>query len=101
MKTFAKRVILLATTCSFLSAQISWAGAPAENESGTDVLADAFLARPAGLVMTTVGSVAYAVILPFSLIVGGTKTVGKALVERPFNYTFRRPFGSDWREMDP
>ena len=95
MKTFLKRVVLVAITCSLLTPQSSWA-----TEESTDILVDAFLCRPTGLVLTAAGSVCYTVILPFSLIVGGTKKVGHALVKKPFCYTFNRPFGSDWQTMD-
>ena len=68
-----------------------------ENKVGT-IAADVFVFRPAGVVLTAGGSVLYALIFPATLISGGTKDTAKTLVATPFNFTFRRPIGTDLRD---
>ncbi|MGE3538398.1 MAG: multidrug transporter [Candidatus Tectimicrobiota bacterium] len=57
------------------------------------MLADGLLLRPAGVVATILGSLAFVVTLPFTV---PTKSVHKAaqkMVVDPARYTFVRPFG--------
>jgi hypothetical protein len=70
--------------------------APARNGddvTAESILADGFIVRPAGIVATIFGSVAFVLTLPFSI---PTKSVDKAaqkLVVDPARYTFVRPLG--------
>jgi len=63
-----------------------------ETTAGT-MLADTFMVRPFMLVSTVVGTAAFIVTLPFSLLGGNTREAGKTLVGEPFMYTFARPLG--------
>ena len=63
-----------------------------ETTAGT-MLADTFMVRPFMLVSTIVGTVAYIVTLPFSLLGGNAGEAGKTLVVEPAKYTFVRPLG--------
>jgi hypothetical protein len=61
--------------------------------SAEAIIADGLLLRPAGVVATIVGTLAFVVILPFSI---PTKSVDKAaqkLIMDPVRYTFVRPLG--------
>jgi len=64
----------------------------AEPTAGT-MLADTFMVRPFMLVSTVIGTAAYIVTLPFSLLGGNAGAAGKALVVEPAAYTFVRPLG--------
>jgi hypothetical protein len=57
------------------------------------VVGDILVLRPLGFVGTVLGSAAFVVSLPVTLPTHQVDKVGKALVERPFNYTFERPIG--------
>jgi hypothetical protein len=63
-----------------------------ETTAGT-MLADTFMVRPFMLVSTIVGTAAFVVTLPFSLLGGNTGESAKTLVGEPFMYTFARPLG--------
>lgn len=58
-----------------------------------EVMADALLARPLGLIGTVLGAATWVVALPFTLPSGTTDRATEALVNKPLRYTFRRPIG--------
>lgn len=57
------------------------------------MLADGLLLRPAGLIATAVGSLAFVVTLPFSLATRSVDKAAQKMVVDPARYTFVRPFG--------
>jgi len=57
--------------------------------------ADALVVRPAGMVSTVLGSLFYAVSLPFSYFGGNQPQAYETLVQDPVQHTFRRPLGED------
>lgn len=61
--------------------------------SGGTMLLDTVLVRPAMLVATVGGLVAFIVTSPFSLIGGNLGEAGSKLVVEPAAYTFVRPLG--------
>ncbi len=61
--------------------------------TGGTMLADTVLVRPAMLVATVGGLVAFIVTSPFSLIGGNLGEAGNTLVVEPAAYTFVRPLG--------
>jgi hypothetical protein len=61
--------------------------------TGGTMLTDTVLVRPAMLVASVGGIVAFVVTLPFSLLGGNTGEAGKKLVVDPLAYTFVRPLG--------
>jgi hypothetical protein len=63
-----------------------------EPTAGT-MLADTFMVRPFMLVGTILGTAAFIVTLPFSLLGGNVGEASKTLVAEPFMYTFARPLG--------
>jgi len=65
----------------------------AESGSAEAMVADVIVARPVGLVATVVGSAAYVVSLPFSLLGGNEKQAREKLVKEPTAFTFKRPLG--------
>jgi hypothetical protein len=58
-----------------------------------EVLADAVIARPLGVVGTVLGAVAFVVSLPFTIPSKTVDRAGNALVKKPFQETFKRPIG--------
>jgi hypothetical protein len=58
-----------------------------------EVLADALVARPLGLVGTIIGAATFVVALPFTIPSGTTDRAAEALVAKPARYTFKRPIG--------
>jgi len=65
-----------------------------DNENtGEKMIVDAALLRPAGLLGTIVGSLAFIVSAPFSALGGNTGEAFEALVKKPARYTFKRPLG--------
>jgi hypothetical protein len=62
-------------------------------DRGADMVADLLLVRPISFVGTVVGVVGFVVSLPFTLPTGSAGEAGRALVGRPFEYTFNRPLG--------
>ena len=70
----------------------SYSDVNAEPTGGT-MLADTVLVRPAMLVASVGGIVAFVVTLPFSLLGGNTGEAGKKLVVDPLAFTFVRPLG--------
>jgi hypothetical protein len=55
--------------------------------------ADLLLVRPISLIGTVLGTAGFIVSLPFTLPTGSAGDAGRALVGRPFEYTFNRPLG--------
>ena len=63
-------------------------------EDNTLIIFDIVIARPAGLAMVAVGTVLYAVTLPFSLPGGHESDAWDKLVGKPVDFTFKRPLGN-------
>ncbi len=61
--------------------------------SSGEVLVDAVIARPIGLLTTIVGAAAFVVSLPFTLPSKSVDRAKEALVVTPARYTFKRPIG--------
>ena len=64
-----------------------------ESPSWGAMVADLFVARPAGLVMTVGGTAAYIVSLPFTLLAGAAGEAAETLVIGPGAATFMRCLG--------
>ena len=99
MKTLPRAIALIVGTaivlCSF--PESGKAGSSYEEKAGT-IAADVFVYRPAGIILTAGGSALFLLILPATLISGGTKDTAHTLVTTPFKFTFRRPIGTDLRD---
>ncbi len=70
---------------------------PALAEDGatvaTAMVADVFIARPAGIVATILGTAVFIVALPFAALSRSVEPVAETLVVAPFKFTFTRPVG--------
>ena len=62
-------------------------------DRATDMVVDAVVMRPLGLVATVAGTVLTVVALPFTIPSGSVQTSARELILRPADYTFRRPLG--------
>ena len=72
---------------------VSYAGVVEEDPSAMAMTADMFIARPALLVATVLGSAVYLVSLPFSLAGGNSQEARNTLVVQPAKATFVRCLG--------
>jgi hypothetical protein len=70
------------------------------NDAEGDMIIDAFVVRPLGIIGTAAGAVVWVVSLPFSLLGGNTGESANVLVKEPFTYTFNRPLG-DFEDSYP
>ena len=80
-----KRLMVVVVVLALLSGGIAWAQEEA-------VVAECAV-RPLGFASLVVGSAAFLVTLPVSIIVGGTGTMAEVLVKRPYRFTFQRDMG--------
>jgi hypothetical protein len=61
--------------------------------TGGEMVLDALVARPLGLVGTVVGAAVWVVSLPFTLPSRSTERAAKQMVAKPAEFTFKRPLG--------
>ncbi|MBI3433002.1 MAG: hypothetical protein HY018_12420 [Hydrogenophilales bacterium] len=66
---------------------------PVSGDRATDMVVDAVVMRPLGLVATVAGTVLTVVALPFTIPSGSVETSARELILRPADYTFKRPLG--------
>ncbi|HWR75832.1 MAG TPA: hypothetical protein VN283_01310 [Thiobacillus sp.] len=62
-------------------------------DKATDMVVDAVVIRPLGLVTTLLGAVLTVVALPFTIPSGSVETSARELILKPAEYTFKRPLG--------
>jgi hypothetical protein len=62
-------------------------------DKATDMVVDAVVMRPLGLVTTVVGVVLTVVALPFTIPSGSVQSSAHELIVKPAEYTFKRPLG--------
>jgi hypothetical protein len=62
-------------------------------DKGTDMLVDAVVMRPLGLVATVLGTAVTVVTLPFTLAAGNAGEAAQYMIVKPAEYTFNRPLG--------
>ena len=62
-------------------------------DKATDMVVDAVVMRPLGLVATVAGTVLTVVALPFTIPSGSVETSARELILKPADYTFKRPLG--------
>ena len=65
----------------------------AEEPEGGEMIYDAVIVRPIGLVATAVGTVFFVLSLPFSAAGGNVDSASEELVKKPARFTFKRPLG--------
>ena len=66
---------------------------------GAEMIIDGLLVRPISLVGTVLGTAAFIVTLPFSVLGGNVGEAGEMLVVGPASYTFTRCLGC-WRDLN-
>jgi hypothetical protein len=62
-------------------------------DKGTDMLVDALVIRPLGVVGTVLGAAATLVSLPFTIPGGNVGEAAHYMIVEPAEYTFNRPLG--------
>lgn len=80
-------VLALAAPCPAL------ADDSVSGDKGTDMVVDAVVMRPLGLVGTVLGAVVTVVTLPFTLPSGSADEAAQYMIVEPAEYTFNRPLG--------
>lgn len=97
MPKFSKVVSSAVVTSMLFSTSLSLSvpvhAAPADEPDAYEMTADALVARPFGLVLTTLGTAAFVVSLPFSALGGNVKGAAEQLVIGPGKNTFVRCLG--------
>lgn len=61
--------------------------------TGGEMVLDALVARPLGLVGTVVGAATWVISLPFTLPSRSSERAAKQMVAKPAEFTFKRPLG--------
>ena len=84
---------LVLVSSTLLFSQQAVATSADQEDNGAAMVGDLLFARPIGLVGTVLGSAAFVVTLPFSLLGGNVVDAGKSLVIVPIKFTFFRPLG--------
>ena len=80
-------------TTSTLSSSVVLANTVDERPSALEMAADGILIRPLTLAWTVLGTGAFVVTLPFSMLGGNAKEAGEKMVVQPFKATFFRCLG--------
>ena len=100
LKRWITRGIVIAILLGFVGAPLmAWAQDDMDdmddlNEpTGTDITFDLMIARPLGFASTALGASLFVVTLPFAVATGSADNTAKALVAKPYNFTFVRDLG--------
>ena len=94
MTSVAMLSILLLFTASFVYAEESSIQPEEQSDiTAEKILADVFLLRPLGLVATAFGAATFLVTLPLTAALNNHEVVGKQLVGKAWEFTFKRPVG--------
>lgn len=80
---------LLALSCAALADDPG----SVSGDKGTDMLVDAVVVRPLGIVGTVMGAAITVVTLPFTLPAGNAGEAADYMIVKPAEYTFNRPLG--------
>ena len=86
-------MLLLCATSLVHAREDSYTATGGSDVSAEAIIADGFILRPAGVLATIVGSVAFVVTLPFSIPTRSVDKAAQRLVVDPARYTFVRPLG--------
>ena len=86
-------LLLLYATSLVHAVEDSYMNKDRGDVSAEAILVDGLILRPAGVLATIVGSVAFVVTLPFSIPTRNVDKAAQKLVVDPAKYTFARPMG--------
>ncbi|GMR04144.1 MAG: hypothetical protein BMS9Abin23_0033 [Thermodesulfobacteriota bacterium] len=89
--------VLLAASANYASAEVHGSSYDSayDKATGTKIILDVVLLRPLGMAAFAVGTGFFVAGLPFAVITGSVDTTAKALIKKPFTYTFVRKLGED------
>ncbi len=98
MQTFAKKTLVILMVFVFVITAVassSFAQATIQEEeiSTENMVADALIVRPLGIIATILGAGLFVISLPFSALGKNVKEAGEKLVVAPAKFTFTRPLG--------
>jgi hypothetical protein len=98
MQKLLKKSLVLFLVLAFVSVSLPagiFAADPLLEEEITteNMVADAIIVRPLGVVATILGAGFFLISLPFSALGGNVKEAGQKLVVAPAKFTFQRPLG--------
>jgi hypothetical protein len=96
LKKWITRGIVIAILLGFVGApSMVWAQDDwnLDEPTGTDITFDLMIARPLGFVSVALGTSLFVVTLPFAVATGSADNTAKALVAKPYNFTFVRDLG--------
>ena len=86
-------VMLLFCATSLVHAQDTYTDKGGSDVTAEAIIVDGLLLRPAGVLATMVGSLAFVVTLPFSIPTRSVDKAAQKLIVDPAKYTFVRPMG--------
>jgi len=86
-------VLFLSATSLIHAAEDSYMIKDRADVSAEAIIADGLLLKPAGVVATIVGTLAFVVTLPFSIPTRSVDKAAQKLIVDPARYTFVRPLG--------
>lgn len=86
-------VIMMLVFIPFGSVALAAEYFESETPEGGEMMYDAIIVRPIGLIATAVGSVFFVLSLPFSALSGNVDAAGEQLIKKPARFTFQRPLG--------
>lgn len=98
MQTFAKKTLVILMLVVFVITAVassSFAQATIKDDeiSTENMVADALIVRPLGIIATLLGAGLFVISLPFSALGKNVKEAGDKLVVAPAKFTFTRPLG--------
>jgi hypothetical protein len=98
MKKLANQSIIFAMIAvlvliPFGSAALAEEYFEAEEPEGGEMIYDAVIVRPIGMVATAIGSVFFVLTLPFSAAGDNVDAAQEELIKKPARFTFKRPLG--------
>ena len=91
MKTI--RVLILCTLSIAAGLALAHEAGTISGDKGADMLVDALVIRPLGVVGTVLGAAATVLSLPFTVPSGSVGDAAHYLIVEPAEYTFKRPLG--------
>jgi hypothetical protein len=89
----AAGLLNLGGVCPLCAAQTKGQSADEKSVSVPTILTDFFLVRPVALASLVTAVPIATLVLPFSALVGNSRSVSKELLGNPFHHTFRRHLG--------
>jgi hypothetical protein len=92
-KTFVIILVVAFVTTAFASSSFAQATIQDEEISTENMVADAIIVRPLGIIATLLGVGLFVISLPFSALGKNVKEAGEKLVMAPVKFTFLRPLG--------